>query len=326
MRSLFVLLVFVILAGRASAQCCSAGSPVGGDGSSDGLSRNELRIFGSYKYSLSKKYYYHDSRTDLNYIDRSYYDYASISATYGIWPFLSAHAELGYFIDKTQFANVGGGQEKIKASGLGDLAINLRFVPYRTVKPVSQLVISGGVKIPVGAFHEEINGAMVPISLQPSSGAMKYNAGVFYSRKKAGQRFGWSVLSMFEYSQTIRNGFLIYQYGNYFQLAGAASYTATKDFTIIANAKIEVRGHDRRENNARVDATGSYVFYFNPQLIYNLPHRWGLIVMADIPVYKYVNGYQLTNCFSIQGGLRKSFLFCRKVKASEPTALNTRWQ
>lgn len=312
MRSLLVLFMFVILAGNAAAQCCSAGSPVGGDGSSDGLSRNELRIFGSYKYSLSQKYYYHDSPTDLNYIDRSYYDYSSISATYGIWPFLSAHAELGYFIDKTQFANVGGGHEKIQASGLGDLAINLRFVPYRTVKPVSQLVISGGVKIPVGAFQEEIEGAMVPISLQPSSGALKYNSGLYYSRKRSDRRFGWNTLALFEYSQTIRKGYLVYRYGNYFQLGFAGSYAITKNFGFNANVKFEYRGRDRRESGIKVASSGSSVLLFNPQLMYNFNHKWGLILMADIPVYKYVNGYQLTNKFAIQVGIRKGILFCKK--------------
>lgn len=303
----------LVISGTAAAQCCAAGSPVGGDGSNEGLGRNELRLYGSYKYSLSKKYYYHDSRTDLNYVDRSFYDYASLSVTYGIWPFLSVHTEIGYFMDKTQFANVGGGQEKISAGGLGDLALNVRFVPYRTVKPVSQLVISGGMKIPVGAFHEEIDGAMVPVSLQPSSGALKYNASLFYSRKKNGRRIGWNALALFEYSQTIHKGYLVYRYGNYFQLAGAATYAATRKLTVIGNAKVEIRGRDRRENGLRVASSGSYVLYFNPQLTYDLPYKWGLVLMADLPLYKYVNGYQLTNCFSVQGGLRKSFSFGKKA-------------
>lgn len=312
MRSLFILFVSVCMAANAGAQCCSAGSPVGGDGSNDGLSRNELRILGSYKYSLSKKYYHHDSPTDINYIDRSYYDYSSFSATYGIWPFLSAHAELGYFMDKTQFANVGGGHEKIQASGLGDLALNLRFVPYRTVKPVSQLVISGGLKIPIGDFQEDIGGAMVPVSLQPSSGALKYNSGLYYSRKRADRRFGWNALALFEYSQTIHKGYLVYRYGNYFQSGFAGSYSITKNFGFNANIKFELRGRDRRESGIKVASSGSYALFFNPQITYNFKHKWGLILMADIPIYKYMNGYQLTNTFAIQGGIRKGISFCQK--------------
>jgi len=53
------------------------------------------------------------------------------------------------------------------------------------------------------------------------------------------------------------------------------------------------------------------VFFFNPQLIYNFKYRWGVVLMADIPVYKYVYGYQMANRFSFQAGLRKSFLFCK---------------
>ena len=33
--------------------------------------------------------------------------------------------------------------------------------------------------------------------------------------------------------------------------------------------------------------------------------------MSDIPVYKYVNGYQLTNRFSFQIGFRRNVSFCK---------------
>jgi hypothetical protein len=296
----------------AFGQCCSAGSPVGGDGSNDGLGRNELRIFAAYRHSLSKVYFYHDSKADLDYVDKSFFDYTALSVTYGIIPQLSLHAEMGYFIDKTQMVTIYTGERTIRAHGLGDLAFNIRYVPLRSVKPVSQLVVSAGIKIPVGAFHEEINGAAVPISLQPSSGALKYNAGLFYSRKRADRRFGWNALALFEYSQTINKGYLVYRYGNYFQLGFAGFYAITKNFGFNANAKFEWRGRDRREFGMVVASSGSYVLLFNPQLMVNFPNKWGLTLMADIPVYKYVNGYQLTNKFALQAGVRKGFSLCKK--------------
>jgi hypothetical protein len=292
-------------------QCCSAGNPVGGDGSNDGLGRNELRVLASYRHSLSKVYFYHDSKADLQYIDKSYFDFTSLSLTYGIIPQLSLHTELGYFIDKTQKLSLNNDKQTISARGLGDLTVNIRFTPLRTVKPVSQLVITAGIKVPIGAFHEEINGVAVPISIQPSSGALKYDASLFYSRKRADRKFGWFALALFEYSQTIRKRYLVYRYGNYFQFGFAGSCAVTKNFGINANVKIEMRGKDHRESGITVESSGSYIAIVNPQFIYSFKHKWSLILMADFPVYKYVYGYQLTNRFAIQAGIIKGFTFCK---------------
>jgi hypothetical protein len=312
--SVFIIFLLLVSSTVSMGQCCSAGNPAGGDGSNDGLNKKELRIFTSYKHSLSEQYFYHDSKTDLHYIERSYYDYQNLSITYGILPRLSVHTELGFFYNKTQDVNINGDKDQISSHGLGDLTLNVRYIPVRTVKPLSQLVLAAGVKFPVGAFNEEINGITIPVSLQPSSGALKYNASAFYFRKRGNLKFGWNSFAFFEISQTINKGFLVYRYGNYFQFALAGTYAITKDFNFIANAKFEWRGKDKRESGIKIESTGSYVIFFNPQLIYNFKYRWGVVLMADVPVYKYVNGYQLTNRFSIQVGLRKSFLFCKKEK------------
>jgi hypothetical protein len=310
----FIFMLLSFLPNLVFGQCCSAGNPVGGDGSNDGLSKNELRIFASYKHSLSKDYFHYDSKTDIPYIEKSYFDYSNLSLTYGLFPRLSLHSEIGYFIDKTQDLNMDNEKSVINSQGLGDFSLNFRYTAVKTVKPVSQLVFSAGIKLPVGAFNEEIKGVTIPISLQPSSGALKYNASAFYSRNRADKKNGWNGFALFEVSQTIKKGYLIYRYGNYFQFAFAGTYAITKNFNFIANAKVEYRGRDKRESSIKVESSGSSVLLFNPQLIYNFKHRWGFIFMADIPVYKYVNGYQLTNRFSFQFGVRKSFSFCKKTE------------
>lgn len=316
MKYVFILflVLHVTLGNNTFGQCCSAGNPVGGDGSNDGLSKNELRIFASYKYSLSKDYFHHDSRIDLPYIEKSYFDYNNLSLTYGLSPRFSLHSELGYFIDKTQDLNINNKYEIINSHGLGDLSFSTRYIAFKTVKPVSQLVFSAGVRIPVGAFSEEIDGVTIPISLQPSSGALKYNAGAFYSRKRVEHKFGWNSFAIFELSQTIKKGYLIYQYGNYFQLAFAGTYAMSDKITVVANTKMEWRGKDTRESGIKIESTGSKVILINPQFIFNLKNRWGIITSADFPIYKYVNGSQLTNKFSVQIGIRKSFSFCKIVK------------
>lgn len=299
---------------NAAGQCCSAGNPMGGDDSYDGLNKNNLRIYTFYKNSLSKDYYHFEKKYDIPYVQKSYYDYGNLSLTYGLFSRLSLHTELGYFIDKAQEVNINKENEKIKAKGLGDLGLNIRYVVIKTVKPISQLVFSAGIKAPIGSFKEEIDGVTIPLSLQPSSGAFKYNASTFYFRKRNDRKFGWNSFIHYEISQTIEQGYLIYRYGNYFQFALAGIYTISKNFNFIANTKLEWREKDTRELGIKIESTGSRVIFFNPQLMYSFKSKWAIIIMSDIPMYKYVNGYQLTNKFSIQAGLRTNFSFCKSVQ------------
>ncbi|MFH0894659.1 MAG: transporter [Bacteroidota bacterium] len=303
---IFITTVFFMFPELTFGQCCSAGNPAGGDGSNDGLNKNELRIFTSFKHSLSTDYFHLDSKEEIPYIEKSYFDYSNLSLSYGLSQRFTLHSELGFFYNKTQELKINNQDEMIKSQGLGDLSFYMRYVALKTVKPVSQLVFSAGTRLPVGAFNEQIDGVTIPISLQPSSGALKLNASVFYSRKSPEKKFGWNSFALFEWSQEIDKGFLIYKYGHYLQLSVAGLYAITKDLNIITNAKVELRGKDTRELEQEVESSGGAVVFINPQVSYCLKKRWGIIAMADIPLYKYVNGYQLTNRFSFQFGVRKT--------------------
>ena len=302
-----IILLFLLISTKSFSQCCSAGNPLGGDGSHEGLNKNELTFFTSFKYSISKYYYFHDSKTEIPNVEKSYYDYQNLTLSYGISSRLSIKTELGYFYDKTQVDNINNEEILFKSKGLGDLGFTVRYTIIKTFKPQSQLVLSGGTKIPIGAFNEDINGVTVPIALQPSSGALKFNGSVFYSRKRADRKLGWNTYLLFEASNTINQGYLVYKYGNLMQYSLAATYSFNKQFNFLLNSKFEWRAHDKRENETIIESTGSKVVFLNPQLIYTIKSNWSVLAMLDIPVYKYVNGYQLTNQFSLQFGLRKVF-------------------
>jgi len=290
-------------------QCCSAGNPVGGDGSNVGLNKKALRVSVMYKYSLSQVYFHNESQVDVPFTDKSYFDYNNLSITYGLLNRLSLHSEIGYFIDKTQKLNMNNENIVINSNGLGDLLFNARYTLIKTVKPISQLVLSAGARFPIGAFNEEINGVAIPMSLQPSSGALKYNTSAFYSRKRIENKIGFTIFTLFENSRTINQDYLVYKYGNYFQFSLAGSYSISKNFIFIANAKFELRAKDEREFGLKIESTGSRVVYFNPQILYSIKTKWNIIFMTDIPIYKYVNGYQLTNKFSFQIGLSRNISF-----------------
>src|SRR3989339_547503 len=278
---IFILLHFYLLfSSNAYSQCCSAGNPVSGEGTIEEMDKKDFKISAFYKHSSSSDYYHLEKKQDIPFIDKSYYDFINTSLTYGLFPKFALHAEMGYFIDKSQELNLTNENTMIRSRGFGDLGIQARYTLYKTVKPITSLVASLGTKIPVGNFSEEINGITIPVSLQPSSGALKFNAALFYSRMRSDRKWGWQTFSLFEISNLINTGFLIYKYGNYFQYSLAGNYKLIENLLLIGNLKFEWRGLDTRESGIKVESSGSRVVYFNPQIIYTLKSTWNIIFLA----------------------------------------------
>jgi hypothetical protein len=290
------------------AQCCSAGNPVGGDGSQDALKRKHLRAFVSFRQSNSRDYFHQSYKISEQYINRSLYDFTSLSLSYGLTNDLTIHSELGYFSRKLQEVNLPGGIEFIESSGLGDLALTLRYnILDRERFKSDRVMISMGTRLPIGAFNETLDGISIPISLQPSSGTSKINCSVFYAHKKPSSPFGWNVLSYNEWSNEINKDFLIYQYGMYSTLELSSLYSRSSGFLAILSLKMEYRARDTREDDISIESTGSKVAYIKPQVVFELLPELNMISLVEIPIFKYVNGYQLTRLYAFQIGIRKSF-------------------
>lgn len=308
-RVLYIILALFLLTKNGYGQCCSAGNPLGSNGINDGLPVNEWQFMTSYKHSLSKQYYHKDHKVDVPLVDRSFFDYQSLSVGYGILKWMNINAEIGYFYNKTQALEPGQATDEIRAHGLGDLAFSLRFLPVKSMRKYSQLIVSGGVRIPVGAFDEQIDGVTVPVSLQPSSGALKINTSLYYSMPVISPDFSINTFAIYEYSNTIEEGYFIYQYGDFFQFSGGMQYRVKKLLSFSLNLKYEFRGKDKRENEIVVESSGSQLILINPQITYNFKRGWSIMLLSDLPLYKYVNGEQLTNSYAVQLSLYKRINF-----------------
>lgn len=310
-RIIFALIIIVIalLSSKVTlAQCCAAGNPVGGDGSQDALKKHQLSVFTAYRHSYSRDYFYHSQIEDIQNIEKSYYNYGSLSLTYGInWRF-TIHTEMGYYFNKVQVVNLTDGQETIMASGFGDMSLTLRYslLPQKIVNE-NRLILSLGSRFPVGQFNEVQDGVKIPLALQPSSGALKVNGSLFFSHKKDKALFGYSGFAMFEWSKQIDKGLLVFKYGNLFLFEATAFYPVSPSFVFSLSSKAEFRSRDKKENDIEIESSGSSVVYVKPQMQLKIVRDLYLLAFAELPVYKYVNGYQLTNLFALQVGIRKTF-------------------
>jgi hypothetical protein len=82
-------------------------------------------------------------------------------------------------------------------------------------------------------------------------------------------------------------------------------YNLNKHLSFLLNIKYEFRGQDKREDEKIVQSSGSHLILLNPQITWNFKQGWSMMILSDLPVYKYVNGEQLTNSYAIQCSLYK---------------------
>jgi hypothetical protein len=303
-KQIFIFLFFISIGFSGYSQCCSAGNPAGGDAVQGNLLKKQFIFSSFFRHSLSKDYFHLDKKEPFPYIKNSYYNFVNLSVLYGLTDKFSLHAEMGYFPAKTQTSNMSGGEDFVKAVGFGDLLTAIRYSWLNKAASKARLTTGLGIRIPVGNFSEEQNNIMIPVSLQPSSGALKINANIFYSKKIFQNKAAFIAMYTYEWSNKINRGFIEHKYGAFNQLSTGFHFNIIKNISLNSMFKYEYRAADYRENEVKIVSSGSNVLYFNPIVSYKIDNDLTLIAMADLPLYKYVYGYQLTNKYGLQIGLR----------------------
>jgi len=302
---LFALFIPVIFSTKVDAQCCGAGNPLNGFGDVSGIQRKMLQISPYYKYSYSDQYYQGSKKADVS-PDKMFYNFASIDLAYGLSNRMSIHGQIGYFINKTKLYNIEGWSD-MTGFGLGDAEFNLRYSLIKNVIKKVEVTPSIGIKLPVGVFDQEVKDVKLPISLQPSSGSLKYNASVFMSKRF--KKYSLSAKVFAEYANRIQSENFDYKYGNLYVLSIYGSYNITRKLNTMVQVQYESRDNAKRENSQIVASSGGQVVYLIPQLSYIIMDDLAASVDAFVPLYRYMNGIQIANKFSLSLRITKSFNF-----------------
>jgi hypothetical protein len=314
-----LILLFILCAfcsQQLMAQCCSAGNPVAGSGFESSSAKGEWQVSSAMKYSLSDQYYYHDIKIENPYILKSSFLYQNLWSSYSISNRISVSAEAGYFYDKSQKLSLNNEPFKLGASGIGDMAVAVKVIAIKKVKPVTQLAFSAGTKIPVGAFHQSVNGITIPVSLQPSSGAVKWTGTASFQRLSANQDWGFASQANLELSSEINKDFLVYRYGPFLRTNAGVMHRVLPKINMSVFGVFDWRGKDTREFDQVVTGTGSYSFLIQPWIQVAFRSDRILFFNFECPVYRYFNGELLGNKMAAQMGFRASFNTCKKKEHS----------
>ena len=293
------------------AQCCSAGNPFF-YGEQANMAHKELQVIAGYKYSTSDTYYNGSGPISIDFIDKAYFNYLNLQLIYGITSRLSVQTDLGYFINKTEDYSKEGWTQS-RGFGLGDAALTVKYLAYKNFSKKFSIVPSIGIKLPIGVFDQEVDNVKLPITVQPSSGSYKYLLNVYMNKGFNNPKWNLGFFGSFEYAQLIDSENFYYKYGNSYLFSIIGSYLLKEKFNLGLEVRSDNRGKSQREDDKIVESSGYNIVYTIPHLSYSIAKKWQISINAEIPVYRYYNGIQMGNKFSVSAQLSYRMDFIKKL-------------
>lgn len=305
---LAVFIVAFCFSLKANSQCCSAGSPVGVGTYAGLVAKSNLRITTFGRYTHSADYFSGDSRLENPLLVRqSNFVYQGLNLSYGIIKGLAAEIDIGYFYLKDQTLI---NDYYMKGYGLSNGTFMLKAGIFKSDS--ARLEISGGIglKFPFSAKSLYIDNVRLPIDLQPSTHAFGVAGQLFLRKVLIPYRMSLYFINRYEYNFKNADE---YRFGDRFRSSLVLEGNISRKFGAMFQARFEYGGYDYDFNqNKRFEHSGSIIVFASPLILYSIAQTWHLSLSADFPVYKYYNGAQLGNKYSIALNLTKDFSLSKK--------------
>ncbi len=293
-----IIIIFLIQLGLANAQtCCTSGTPLLGSLEMSVTNKNSLQINFNFNYNSLTDIYDRDIRLNDNTRERITQS-AILEFNYGLTHEITLTTLFSYVKQERTISPVSGIKNTLVTKGFGDI---IMLVKYNFIQQniISKNDFSAGIglKIPAGKSGIKQNNILLPADLQPGTGSWDIIFWGFYSRSNI---FSMPVnlISNLSYKLNGNNKrfgvqFGDYKFGNEFIATNGIIYFADKIFTPTFFLRIRNTSNDKF-SGGNIPNTGGWWFYAVPGL--NISLSDNIIVRADsqIPVYRYLNGIQLT--------------------------------
>jgi hypothetical protein len=228
-------------------------------------------------------------------------------ANYGISRKWSVAGIGSYIGQELATLDLDGRRQVDYVYGIGDFIF---MVKYRITNPLAYngwgLYVGAGVKLPTGSTSKTSSeGAVLPADIQPGTGSL--------------DGIGWLSLSKshifitnlyFNTGATYRlsgqnkdfKDSLLYSPGDEFQFTAGLNYNFFAGIVFDVFNYVQYRYQSVNELSGEpVDKTGGHWLVTSPGLRLNFTQNFALILTTDIPLYRNLNGPQLTtsNRFSV---------------------------
>jgi len=293
-----------LFSSEAFSQCCTA-NPVAGSANIGVLTKKTFRFITYYRFNYADTYFEGSKKSGFDFLKNSNYNFIGTIFSYGITGKLTADLELGYYINRSEKFNTDPPYTS-KGRGFSNGLASLKYALYQ--KKDWELTAGAGFKFPFTRKLLIVDGVQLPLSIQPSTGAFGA-AFLFFARKS----FPAKGFRLFLIHRTEINGTntVDYKYSSSHNTSFFVSKTINKNWTALLQLRSDIRQRDTREGQT-IAASGGYLLLVAPQINYTIRQQWNIAVLADIPVFKYYHGTQLSTKFALVLSLTKDFDFSKK--------------
>jgi hypothetical protein len=190
---------------------------------------------------------------------------------------------------------------------LGDIRIAGRYqIPLGKADPTRTQTLGFllGLKLPTGKTDvTNAEGELAERSLQPGTGTTDPLIGAYYQIQLPAHAL--SFFAQGAYAAPL-NSYDDYRPGGRLTLDLGARYQLNPQLALLLQLNALWRGRDSG-NQAEPDDSGGQYYFISPGASATLSRNVQLFVLAQLPIYQYVNGVQLTADWGVTGGVGVRF-------------------
>lgn len=213
-------------------------------------------------------------------------------------------------------------------AGLGDMKF---ITSFQGLLPTHNLGVQLGVKLPTGDYGgpnadgsgivghnprpftsgpNSLNpspGNLVDTSLQPGTGSTDLIVGAYYYQAVS-ENFDVFINGQFQaaVSQKLNQTGADFRPGNLATVSFGARYEANSDVVPQLQVNITRKGHDQGALADTANSAGTAV-YLSPGVTVNVGHGTNVYAFVQLPVYRNLQGYQLSPRYAASVGITHAF-------------------
>ncbi len=306
MRVIMIVTFVGITAMTYGQSCCTGGIPFTGQVSTDPIATGRFQFDFKYDRNIINDLIIEKNELD-NETNFRMTNSLFLQIGYGVGEKLSIAALISYVFLEEEILT-SSPVIRFNSHGIGDM---LLLGSYKILnRNQASLALGTGIKIPTGKTNKTgINDFILPPTLQPGTGSIDFLAFLNYStavsfRKQA----NLNVSMTFRYHTETQqfSNVELYQFGNVLQtVIGYADQLHIGKMFLSPSINIRLRysAEDSVNNNLN-NNTGGIWLTLDPGLGFNLNPNFILSVNESIPVYRNLNGFQLTTSHRLTLSMR----------------------
>jgi hypothetical protein len=170
--------------------------------------------------------------------------------------------------------------------------------------PVVNYGLTFGLKLPTGDYRvTNADGAAAERSLQPGTGSTDAVAGAYYSAPGFHMDSSWFAQFLVQQAVSTKDEF---KPGDQYQLNVGYRYSFSDSLQGLLQVNFLIKGRDSGANG-EPDLSGSKSVFLSPGLSYSVTRDFQIYGFVQLPIYRYVNGIQLSADWAVIGGATLRF-------------------